>query len=73
MKNLFVFAITFVSVIGGLVHANDLAGTSWELSSFNGATGVVGTLEFDETMMYSKFCNNVSQGYSVTADGLVAS
>lgn len=73
MKKFFVLALALVSVIAGLAHANDLAGTSWELASFNGATGVVGTLNFDETMMYSKFCNNVSQGYVLTASGLVAS
>lgn len=73
MKKFFVLALAFVSVIAWFVHANDVAWTSWELVSFNGATGVVGTLEFDETMMYSKFCNNVSQGYVYTASGLVAS
>jgi heat shock protein HslJ len=72
MKKFFVVAVAFVSMIAGFVTANDLAGTSWELTSFNGATGVVGTLNFDETMMYSKFCNNVSQEYSITNSWLVA-
>jgi heat shock protein HslJ len=49
---------------------NELVDTSWELVTFNG-TGAMGTLEFDETTMYSKFCNNVSQGY-VYASGAIS-
>lgn len=45
-----------------LSFANNLVNTSRDLVSFNG-TGANGTLSFDQTMMYSKFCNNVSQWY----------
>jgi hypothetical protein len=40
-----------------------LSDTSRTLSSYNG-TGASGTLSFDDTMMHSKFCNNVNQWYS---------
>lgn len=46
-----------------------LSDTSRTLSSYNG-TGASGTLSFDDTMMHSKFCNNVNQWYSYTNNTL---
>lgn len=60
----FVFSTVFAST-------NPLADTSWDLSSYNGS-GASGTLSFDSSMMYSKFCNNVSQWYSYS-DGKIVS
>lgn len=60
----FVFSTVFAST-------NPLTDTSWNLSSYNGS-GAYGTLSFDSSMMYSKFCNNVSQWYSYS-DGKIVS
>lgn len=38
MKKFFVVALALCSVIAGFTTANDLAGTSWALTSFNGTT-----------------------------------
>ena len=70
-----IWAIALATLwLASLWFANNLANTSRDLVSFNG-TGANGTLSFDQTMMYSKFCNNVSQGYvyntgTLTSTGL---
>ena len=48
----------FASCILSTVFAsnNPLADTSWTLSSYNGSEAP-GTLSFNSSMMYSKFCN----------------
>lgn len=75
MKYSFIAACTaLVACIGlPLFAANDLAGTEWTLLAYNGSGTTAGTLSFDESMVYSKFCNNVSQGYSVSGSALYAS
>lgn len=73
-KNLFLWLwILFSSFVFSTVFAstNPLTDTSWNLSSYNGS-GAYGTLSFDSSMMYSKFCNNVSQWYSYS-DGKIVS
>jgi hypothetical protein len=42
------------------------------LVSYDG-TGAQGTVEFTDTMVYSKFCNNVSQGYVYSSGTIIAS
>lgn len=52
--------------------SNALVGTMWNLTSYDG-TSAEGIVEFTDTMVYSKFCNNVSQGYVYSSGTIVAS
>ena len=71
MKHLAIVAslsLIFLSIQAFALEANTLSGTSWELNEYNGESAT-GTLSFTDDMVYSKFCNNVSQKY--TYDGTV--
>ncbi len=74
MKNLLLgMSILFSSLISIATFAsNDLVGTKRDLVTYN-QTGAVWTVEFDETTMFSKFCNNVSVGYTYSGWALLAS
>lgn len=74
MKHFFFALVAFVmSMLFVLpaVASNALVG-NWNLISYDG-TGAQGSVEFTETMVYSKFCNNVSQGYVYNSGTIVAS
>ncbi len=53
--------------------STELANTTWSLDSYNGSGGTSGFLSFDDTTMFSKFCNNVSQGYTLSGSMLYSS
>lgn len=70
--------LSWIALIAGisatLATNNPLADTSRILTSYNGSEAS-GTLSFEQDKMYSKFCNNVSQGYTykdniLTSDGM---
>jgi len=76
MKYFFLVCVAFVMSMVVAVPtfaSNELVG-NWNLISYNGSSsGAVGTVEFDETTMFSKFCNNVVQRYEYASGVLVAS
>jgi heat shock protein HslJ len=51
--------------------ATSLNGTSWELHTYDGQSAI-GTLSFTEDIMFSRFCNNVSQKYTHTGTTLAS-
>jgi len=52
--------------------ATSLSGTSWELNTYDEQVAI-GSLSFTEDIMYSRFCNNVSQKYTYNGNTLVSS
>lgn len=65
-KKTLLMIIALMAVVYGTnttLASNSLADTSWNLTTYN-QISASGTLSFTNDMMYSKFCNNVSQWYS---------
>lgn len=72
MKTLSLLACTLLALTSlSFAQTNTLADTTWELSTYNGEAAS-GTLRFDDENAYSKFCNNVSQGYTYDGTTLVS-
>jgi hypothetical protein len=68
IPSIFAFCLVLCTFSHTFAQANTLSDTSWELTTYNGEAAS-GTLSFDSEKIYSKFCNNVSQGYSLSDDG----
>ena len=76
-KKFFLTGIAFIAGVNLAFAANPLADTERNLVSYNNKQAS-GTLSFDQSKMYSKFCNNVSQSYTytnntITSDGIALS
>lgn len=56
----FVVLMGFSSASALSIMPHPIEHTNWELSTYNGAPAE-GSLSFDDRMMYSRFCNHVSQ------------
>ena len=57
--------------MGTAFATNPLVDTTWNLTTYN-AQEASGTLSFSTDMMYSKFCNNVSQGYEYSTNKITS-
>lgn len=76
-KKILLTGIAFIAGVNLAFAANPLADTERNLVSYNNKQAS-GTLSFDQSKMYSKFCNNVSQSYTytnntITSDGIALS
>lgn len=69
LKKLLITSIALIAGANATFAANALSNTDWNLVSYNGQDAS-GTLSFTSDTMYSKFCNNVSQGYTYTHDSI---
>ncbi len=67
--------LTCIALVTGATTAfaanNPLVDTSRTLTSYNGSEAS-GTVSFTQDMIYSKFCNNVSEWYTYTTNKLTA-
>jgi len=64
-------ATLFFGMTAFAADISSLAGTSWELNTYD-EQAATGTLSFTEDTMHSRFCNNVSQKYTYTGTTLVS-
>lgn len=69
-KKILLSGIAILTGVTSTFAANSLADTSRNLVSYN-SQEASGTLSFTSDMMYSKFCNNVSQGYTYGTDKII--
>ena len=70
MKYISLLASVALILVGTQAFAatNTVADTSWELTTYNGESAT-GSLSFTADTAFSKFCNNVSQKYTLSEDG----